>query len=70
MESMDAHTAAKKENEKSMRTISVNSGYDYVSVETAVYDPLDTIWTERREQKATADVDVEAFLNDLFGMTQ
>lgn len=53
-----------------MRTISVNSDYDYVSVETAIYDPLDTIWTERREQKATADVDVEAFLNDLFGMAQ
>ena len=53
-----------------MRTISVNSGYDYVSVETSIYDPLDTIWTERREQKATADVDVEAFLNDLFGTAQ
>ena len=53
-----------------MRTISVNSGYDYVSVETAVYDPLDSIWTERCEQKATADVDVEAFLNDLFGTAQ
>lgn len=53
-----------------MRTISVNSGYDYVSVETAIYDPLDSIWTERHEQKATADVDVETFLNDLFDMTQ
>lgn len=53
-----------------MRTISVNNGYDYVSVETAIYDPLDTIWTERREQKATADVDVEAFLNDLFSAVQ
>ena len=53
-----------------MRTISVNSGYDYVSVETASYDPLDTIWTERHEQKATADVDVKAFLNDLFGTAQ
>lgn len=42
------------------------SGYDYVSVETAIYDPLDSIWTEQCEQKATADVDVEAFLNDLF----
>lgn len=53
-----------------MRTISVNNGYDYVSVETAVYNPLDTIWTDRHKQKATADVDVEAFLNDLFGVAQ
>lgn len=39
-----------------MRTISVNSGYDYVSVETAIYDPLDIIWTKRRKPKANTSI--------------